>query len=436
MRPLFLVLLVLSATLAGCASPPESAVDASSAPTKEDAGARAGLAPRAPDAAYRVNATAATVGAEAPGDVTAYPLKLRTNPARAPLTIEKTGEFTPLDCSPTGSLPTGSGWHSFEIDEGLEVSDVFRYDISLTFENSDQAWAEIRLFYRIGASRMPDDQEATAEKRGPVTINYTGQGYRADPEDPAWAAVACWYGLGTAPIPYSLRVTYTFAENAVPSETPLLVTVPDDARRLLVTGVPLNDAEGVVSHFRVFGPDDSLLCACVLGSDAEAATLDLDEAGAYVVLVDHTSGGFVALALDAPSPEPLLALDLVWERMPLLEADGTGAVEEETTVELPTTPLLLGAWYGPPTSEPSAGGGRNTAITITNDRGEVFRAKASGFATARTENSWSWYAVPLPGEWDWYSEHHNYANGAHTAALSAEWCRCEFFLWYQTYARI
>ena len=441
---LLLVLPVFAGCLGGEETPTAEAPPV--AQSAEDAGAKAGDAPVAASEPYQV-----TLGAEGSDAqvVTAYPVALQTNAAKPPVTLEFPGEFDAASCNPLGGLPFGGlglaqSFHFNDLSESLAKGDVLSYAIEMRYTNTEQSWAELHLFY--GMDTTQDYwQEPTGDKRGEVVMNFTGQSYRVDDEAPAWAAAACWYGAVTTPIPYTLTVTITFAQGSVPSGAPMLLEVPQGASRLFVSGVPLDPAEGVNSHYRVFGPDDLLVCECGLSSSETSAALVLPGPGAYVVLVDHTANGFVSFALDAPPAAPLTPLEAEWVVYPLHAAEG-GPVDATVDVDLPSTPLSMNVWVFPPgftegVPTPDAGMGKGVGITITNGRGEVARTKLGGYVAfhAGVPGAWmmgQWIPVALPGaEWEFFVDHHAYGPGAHQVAVKAEQMRGEAVLFAQHYVR-
>lgn len=438
---LLLALLTLAAPLlAGCLADEPVAAATESAPAAQDAGAVAGPAPSAPKEAFTV------ADEDAGGLATAYPVAMTTNPAKEPVTLDFTGEFQAQQCTPMGSLPFGglglaSPFASHDLSDAFSPGDVYAYHLELRFTNTDQSWAEIHLGYNLGGE---NDfwNEPTGDLRGEVVLSFEGQGYRLDADDPAFAFVACWYGSVTDPIPYTLTARFTFAEAAVPAQTPVLLSVPDNATRLFVRGVPLSEDKGVLSHYRVFAPDDSLVCECALGSDQETATLELPGPGDYVVLVDHTADGFVGFALDAPPAQALRPLEREWAVYSVHATDGTSPVDVLTPLDFPSTPLNVGAWVWPADlteGAPGAGFGKGYSLTLSNARGDVLRQRMFGFVDYRVvaPGIWtqSWYPVPVPGEWEFFEDHHSFDVGAHEAHLVAEQFRGEAVVFAQHYVR-
>lgn len=450
MRALVLAALLLAApSLAGCMDPSEAATEEPAdaiRPSAADAGAIAGPAPAAPSQPYTVTAREAAPAegsgepAEGVGETTttAFPLRLETNPARAPERLEVKGTYNATECSYLGNLnPTMPSWRHIDLSALFEPGDVYAYSLNLTWTNTDQSWGDVHLFYGIGG-KNGYNEGSTARERGPLSAHFTGQGYRLDDDDPAWAAVACWYGQVTTPLDYTLTVEITFAQDAVPAETAIAVVVPPDATRLLVAGVPVDPARGVLSHYRVFGPDDGLLCECALSSADQASALRLPGPGEYVVLVDHTDNGFVSLALDAPPTRELRALNVEWSLIPLLRAEG-GAVDEVVELEIPTVPLGLYMSAAPAGRETGAALGKGIEVHVENARGLVVSVRWEGFASYRlvTPSSWHqmWFPMPLPGDWAYEIDHHAFEAGAHRATVKAEALRGEVALGYITYQR-
>ena len=438
MRVLILPLLLLAPLLTGClgddADAPAPATPA--AKTAADAGATGGPAPSAPKEAYAV-----APDPEAKDQlVTAYPATVKTNPAKPPVTVDLSGKFSPGDCRglnfgtiepvlAAASVPR----RVHDLSEHLAVGDVFQYEIALSFQNKDTSWGEIQAYYGIG-STVRATEEPTHAERGPVVVNWTGQGYRASEDDLAFVAVSCFVGLVTEPIPYTLTVKLTFADAAVPAEAPMRVPVPEGATRMFVRGVPLDPAKGVMSHFRLFHEDDTLLCECALSSAQEVATVEVQGGTELVLLVDHTDNGFVGVAFDAPGAEPLEALTTEWVIVPVVAGDG-GPVDQTVEVDLPKVPLFLhAAVMGPEDGTP--GGGRKTSIDLTNGRGQPLRVAWGGHVAMRLDDQGrqAWLGF-WPGDWDYAVDHHAFAPGKHVAQVKADALRGEVVLLTRQYVR-
>lgn len=425
---LALALSLLAPLAAGCLSDgPEAVPAAAPAQDAEGAGERTGLAPVAPKEAFAVG-----------GDdgATAFPVALASTPARDPVTIDLSGEFRPADCRPLnfgpfeevlGAASVPRRWH--DLSEDLRVADVFAYNVTLSFTQTAQNWAEVYVAYGLG-STIRSSEEPTREKTD-VVFAFEGQGYRASQDDMAWLVVGCRYGAMTTPIPYTLTATFRFAEGAVPAEAPMLVEVPEGASRLFVRGLANDGSEGVMSHFRVFRPDDTMLCECALGSEDEIAVVELDGPGEHVVIVDHTANGFVTLALDAPSPAPLRALSAEWVELPVLASTG-GAIDQTVELDLPRVPLVLFAFV---TDHEGAGVGKKTSLSLTNARGEPLRATWGGHLAWEDPVGGDAWLGFWPQDWEFVTDHHAYAEGQHVARVTAEELRGDLFLVYRQYVR-
>lgn len=428
---LVLVLPLLAGCLAEDAAP---SVDTTAlvAQSAEDAGAVDGPAPAAAKEPYTVQSTSA--GSEE-ASVTVFPVEISTNPPKTPYVEEFSGEFQPYECTPTGGgLPLGgfglaSGRQFFDVSEAFAKGDVFSYVVTLTFTNTDSAWGELHPWYQFdGVSDYWT--EPTREGRGEVILEFAGQGFIVSDEFFAGVGVDCWYGQASSPIPFTMSVAVTFAEGAVPSQAPVLVSVPAGAERLFVSGLSLDGAAPVTSHFRVFAPDDSLVCECSLLSSDEVSEVALPEAGDYVILVDHTQGGFVAFGLDAPATTPARFLGMRFERFDLAGSNG-GAVDATVELDLPSTPLNLWAWVFAPgdvTGAPDVGAGYNVKITLANSRGEVLRSSLVGYLTYHaavggTFVTNDWFALPVDGDWEFWQDHHAFDLGIHQATVQAEQMR-------------
>lgn len=320
----------------------------------------------------------------------------------------------------------------WDLSEHLQVGDVFQYEISLGFQNTDASWAEIHPSFGIG-NTLRNHDEPVGEVREPIVINWTGQSYRQSEDALAFLRLNCIYGLVRDPIPYALTVTFTFADSAVPAEAPVKVPVPEGATRLFVRGVAVDPTKGVNSHFRLFGPDDKLVCECALSSAADVATVDLEGPGDYVILVDHTANGFVSLALDAPATAPAEALPVEMAHIPLFTLDGKAGVDETVEIELPTVPLLMHAFVITPDGS-SPGAGKKTSLQVANDRGEVLRIAWGGHLTMPMDEGMIWMGV-WPADWEYEVDHHAYAPGKHVAHLQAEALRGQVFLMVNQYVR-
>jgi hypothetical protein len=443
---LALVILLPAAALAGCLGGSGTEKPAAvAAPAAKDAGAVDGPAPAAPDQPFHVNAAGTTPGTTE--SVTAYPVALRTTPARAPVTKVFDGEFEAAGCNPNGGLPLGglglaSSFDFYDLSDQFQAGDVYSYALSMTYNNTDGSWAELHLFDGLTPGGAFWTQP-TGDKRGPVVMNFTGQGYHAKDDQP-WVGAACWYGQSTQAVPYRITLTLTFAQGAVPAGVPFLVKVPANATRLFVRGVAVNPEAGVLSHFRVFGPDDRLVCECALGSRMEASTLQLPAGGGgFVILVDHTSNGFVGLALDAPPEGDLAPLAVVGESYPIATSEG-GAVNQDVKIEFKTVPLSVGAWVFPPSgfnvTTPDAGTGKALNLTLRNARGEVLHMAMASYATFSLSvpgafTDIEWFPTPIPGEWSFGQDHHSFAQGTQAAHLTAEMLRGQVVVFATHYAR-
>lgn len=431
----FLALSLLAPLLSGCLGQDDTTPAAVSAvaASAEEAGATSGPAPSAPKEAYLVAPDEASEE-----QVTAYPLSIRTNPAKPPVELDLSGEFKTADCAPGFDIDGVQDRRRFwDLSEHLAVGDVFEYDVTVSFTNTDDSWAEIHPFFAMG-STVKGHTEPVRDVREPIVINYTGQSYRASDEDMAFLELDCWWGLVTDPIAFTVLVKLTFAEAAVPAEHPIRVPVPEGATRLFVRGVALDPAKGVNSHYRVFGPDDRLVCECALGSNQQVSTLELDQAGDYVLLVDHTANGFVSLALDAPPEADAEAMEVEWARTHIHHSDG-GPVDTSVEFELATVPLLMHVQAASGDfSSPSLGAGKKTGIVVNNARGEVMRVTygghLAGFVPVGDEWFNFWFGI-WPDDWEYVVDHHAYGPGAHTAAIKAEAFRGDIFVITRQYVR-
>ena len=180
--PLVLALVLL---LAGCLGGKPAAKDEGPvvAQSAAKAGAVAGPAPSAPQEPFQVRA--ATDGTDETPAVTAYPLKLPTSKAKAPLELKYDGQFNSTDCTGLSLSPALNQIRFYNLSPSLQRGDVIAYDIKLTFENTDANWAEVHVGFGMGArNEFHSDPVATA--RGKVTQNFTGQSYRVGEGDPAW----------------------------------------------------------------------------------------------------------------------------------------------------------------------------------------------------------------------------------------------------------
>lgn len=368
-----------------------------------------------------------------------HPVAIATNPARAPVVLDLSGEFKATDCRPfqfgSSEADLAAASHArrvWDLAESLQVGDVFQYDIALTFQNTDAAWAEIHPTFGIG-NTIREHSEPVGELREPIAINWTGQSYRTSEDDPAFLRLSCHYGVITQPIPYTLTVTFTFADSAIPAEAPIRIPVPEGATRLFVRGVAVDPSKGVNSHFRVFGPDDQLVCECALSSAAEVTAVELAAAGDHVLLVDHTANGFVSVALDVPAAEPAEAMTVEMVQVPVLTADGTPNLDATVELDIPTVPLFMHAFVVSPEAG-SPGIGKKTSLSLVNDRGEVLRISWGGHFTMPMPEGMIWTGI-WPADWEYMVDHHAYAPGKHVAHVQAEALRGEIVLFTRQYVR-
>lgn len=423
-----LALLLILPAFVGCLGGEEpAAVAPAAAASAEAAGAKSGEAPVAPKEAYAVD-----------DKRVAYPVAIETTSARPPVTLDLSGEFKPTDCRPFNfgdleQILQAASYHRRirDLSGELNVGDVFSYNITLSFTNTDQSWADIDLAYGLG-STIREDTQPTSELRGDIVVSFEGQGYRASEEDMAWIFVGCDFGLMTTAIPYTLTATFTFAEGAVPAEAPMLVTVPEGASKMFVRGVAVDASKGVLSHFRVFRPDDTLLCECALGSSEQVAEVALEGPGEYVLIVDHTDNGFVSVALDAPAKEPIRPLASEWVETLVLANEG-GAVDKTVELQLERVPLFMYAYV---THIDPAGAGKKTQLSLTNARGEPLRISWGGhlawYDPLLGGNAWLGF---WPGDWEFVTDHHAFAEGQHVGRVTADELRGEIYLITRQYVR-
>lgn len=430
--PILLALALLLPISAGCigddAPAPEAVPAATTATTAEDAGARAGDAPAAPRDAY-------TVRDEAGDEQVVHPVLLATNAARAPIELDFSDVYRPQDCrglnmGPLETVLQQASVHRrmHDLTEHLRVGDVFQYEIRMSFENTQDNWGAIHPGFGIGNTITFHEDDVD----GAVEIVWQGQALRASEDDPAFVLVQCWYGAMTRDIPYTLTVRLSFAQDAVPAETPFLLPVPEGATRLFVRGVPMDESRGVLSHFRLFGSDDALLCECALNSNQEAQVIPLEEAGDHVLIVDHTDNGFVSVAFDVPPTEPMRPLEVAWFQTLVLKAEG-GPVNELVALDLGTVPLHMDSYV----LSSDGGMGQATMLTLTNARGTVLRSGWAGHVTfSDTMGGYGWLGLPsATGEWVQEVDHHAFLPGAHEAHVEADFLRGDVWLVTRQYVR-
>lgn len=438
-----LLVLLLALALAGCLGDdaPAEGSEPVVAARAEDAGALAGDTPRGATEPYRALASDATTGGEAT-EVVAHPLKLATNPAKEPITLEFDGVFNATDCMGIG-LNLGPvsmrGNHHRDLREHFSPGDVFEYDLRLTYEARSGSPVEIHMIYGIG-NKIVGHNEPVGDKTGTIDQNFTGQSYRVTSDDMAWVAVNCWYGRSDQPTAYHLTVKLRFAEAAIPAESPILVPVPEGATRLLVQGVAVDPARGVNSHYRLFGPDDTLVCECVLGSTDEASFVDLPGPGDYVLLVDHTSNGFVSVALDAPPVRDLNALESEFVLHKIYTSPAETNVDKTFDLPLAKVPLLMHAFTTTEGASTGVGQGKSLVVEVTNERGVPLRIGWGGFLTHRANvgpiNTNQWWGMGLdPAEWSYAADHHAYAVGDHQVHFQAESFRGDLYVVTREYIR-
>lgn len=425
-------LLLLALPFAGCLSD-DAADDETETPVAQsatEAGAVSGDAPVAPKDSYVVEASDE-------GELVAYPVPIQTNPARSPVVVDLSGEFKPGDCRPLNfgpleqmALQTVSAPRRFlDLSESVKVGDVFLYNITLTYTNAPDNWGEIHAGYGFG-NTIAQHQESTREMTD-VVISWEGQGFRASEDDLAWAFIGCGMGQMTRAIPYTFTVSLSFAEGAVPAEAPVLLPVPEGATRLIVRGVAIDGEEGVLSHFRLFAPDDTLVCECALSSADEVSVVPLAVPGDYVLLVDHTSNGFVSVALDVPPEAEMRALSAEWVVTPVFATDG-GPVDTTVELDFERVPLFMAAFVAP---KDGAGVGKKTDLTVTNTRGTPLHIAWGGHVTWEEPTGGGPWLGFWPGDWAFEQDHHAYAQGHHTAVVKAEELRGEVAIVTRQYVR-
>lgn len=424
-RVVALALLLVLPVFAGCLAddPAPASKEDLVARSAVEAGAKSGEAPVAPREAYAVEET------------TAYPLGIQTNAARAPVVVDFSGSFAPQDCRPLrfGEAEAVLGAASYprrflDIGDKVQVGDAFRYHIVVSYTNAADNWAEIHPAYGFG-STIQDHSESTQDMTD-VVIEWQGQGFRASEDDQAWLFIGCNLAAMKTAIAYTYTLTLTFAEGAIPAEAPVLIQVPEGATKLFVRGLPIDPALGVQSHFRLFGPDDELVCECALGSSDEVATVPLAAPGAYVLLVDHTENGFVSAALDVAPAAPAQPLAAEWNVIPVFSAAG-GSVDETVDLDVGRVPLFMAAGV---IGTGGAGVGKKTSLEVTNGRGTPLHVAWGGHVTWDTPDGRAWLGI-WPADWAWEIDHHAFAPGAHSASVSAEELRGDVVLYVRQYVR-
>ena len=445
MRAPLLALLLVSLPLAGCLgddAPPATQSDLAVAATATEAGAVEGETPSGAKAPFRATAASGAEGGDRQ-ELVAHPFALRTNPAKPPVLIEVPGTFNQTDCKGVGlNLGAVSMTNSklLDLSPHLAAGDVFEYAIRLTYEARSDAPAELHLLYGIG-NKVIGHNEPIGEKTGPIDQNFTGQSYRVSDDDMAWVRVNCWWGGNMQPIPYTLTVELSFAEAAIPAESPFLVTVPEGATRLIVRGVAVDPSRGVNSHFRLFGPDDELVCECGLGGLDEASYIDVPAPGDYVLLVDHTANGFVSLALDAPPTTEIRPLAADWVLHKVFTSSGESAVDETIDLPLERVPLLMHAFTTTEGMQNGVGMGKTAMIEVTNPRGAPLRIGWGGWVAQTVQVpgaiGWQqWWGMGLsPTEWFYEADHHAYDVGAHQVHFKAESFRGDVYVLTREYQR-
>ena len=444
--PILLVALALPA-FAGCLGDdsPDSNDDGVVAASATDAGAVNGPAPAAPQDPYRVNASPAGTGSsQTASTITVHPARFATNPAREPDEITIDGSFTPADCNPAGNVPlAGSSFQLHDLSESIQPGDVYAWHASMTIDNSDASWGDMHLFYGFGVN-TGGYNEFTGDKRGPFTMEFHGQAYRLNADDPVWVGAGCWFGFSGEQLHYQITIHVTYAEAAVPASLPVLLAVPDEATTLYARGVALDPNAPVTSHFRIFGPDDALLCECALLSNQEVSTFTLPSGGDYVILVDHTENGFLSLGLDAPPAADLRPLSAAPTYYPVYSSDGENDLDTTVEVIFPSQPLNINSWvYAKDwqNTDHDIGSGKNFRLTLSNSRGDVHHTYMAGYYTHRFNtpvmSSQDWFAMPVSvdGEWDFYTEHHAFAPGPHLVEIKADAFRGEVGVWALQYQR-
>ncbi|HVL46954.1 MAG TPA: hypothetical protein VM889_00175 [Candidatus Thermoplasmatota archaeon] len=433
MRAILIVLALALPALAGCFGPAADmpAPDPLAAANDSvDAGAVAGTSPVGPKKPFKVEVDNAS-GTE---KVVAHPVRFKTNPAREPIVVERAGTLNTTNCLPTGRTPISHNWRWFSLGDDLRPGDVFTFDVALEYENKDNSWADLHLVYSIGG-REGGDYTARGDARGPQRQNFSDQGFHGE-DTYSGFGVVCWSGLILEPLAFKLTATLTFVEGGIPAGVPLQIEVPANATRFIVSGVPIDPAKGVLSHYRLFGPDDRLLCECALSSNKQAHATPLVGPGDYVLLVDHTDNGFVTVSLDAPSPERALPLGMRWKSWRFAVSDGETNPKKTFPIEFPTVPLRVGAGLDAEQAEVSLAVAKTATIHLANAHGDVLVRKIPGYVEYGVVGSGFGFGLPLvPGTREYRVDHHNFRPGPHTLEVSAEACRCHAVVHVVTYER-
>jgi len=423
------VLAVLAVVLAGCfqaeAPPPTDVPQGDLVRTTADGGVAG------PDAAVQIQD-------EDPGSsrpLVFYPYDLPGGRARAPAGKDITDKFETADCaSPLFSDdgPTRK-FQMHDITDLFEAGDVVHIEVWANWTNKDDSWADLHLMVDLPTGGMFDTIDRGRD-RGVFSVNFTSQVYwRGDAGDRAQVGMVCFYGASAQPVPYTLNVRVSYAENVVPASAPVLVKVPSGATRLMITGVPVGERP-VTSHFRLFAPDDSLVGEYALNSNELIDAAFVPGPGEYVIMVDHTEGGFVSFGADAPPEDNVLvALDTVGTTLTLHSQDVPGPAAATVPFTIPRVPLVLLVFPEAPDASPSYAFGRNFHLVVEGPRGLVLNFFLEGFGEA--EGAGQNVFIPAGLDFTFEYDHHALAVGDHVAALDADAFRGELEFNWATYLR-
>ncbi|MHB8604464.1 MAG: hypothetical protein ACYDCK_04345 [Thermoplasmatota archaeon] len=418
--------------LAGCLSgatpkgaPAEKA--ASNAPTATAADATTtGAAIAAPSKPFQADSVANS-DPNTKTSTTIYPFVPHGQRDKAAQRIVLKGTFNATDCTvPVANFfspQLGSGqYQPFDLKKYFEAGDTFDMNETMTWTNTASDAADLHLF-----SFLPTDSfyhtAPTYGTTGPVTIMYDAQ--QAWPNDAtnayAWVGAVCFYATNAQPIDYTITLTITYLRGIAPAHTPVLLHVSQNVTELIASEVGITPAARVTAHYRIFDPDDKLLGSFALHSDGSAVRIPVKANGDYVLLVDHSENGYVAIGANAPPADnEMIFLKTQWAQKPLVNVEQPGPAAITATFVLPRVPLTLYV-YPAPAAQSGVALLHNFDLKVKGPLGPVEDDAIPGEAILHLPicNSACYFGLPIPG-WGYSYDHHALAAGEHTVNVNAD----------------
>ncbi len=435
-RAAVLALAVVAPALAGClgggddaAPSPASSAPPAPVPSVNGASPNATASgPTAPTGAFDVERD----GSRA----TVYPYVIPGQKARPARALDFAGEYAPEDCTTIlASDVVGDRFRYHDLTGDLEAGDAVVLNVTFTYSNTDQNFADLHLSTGVPGQSYYFS-ESVGDRRGEIVQSFEYQfSYAGGPDAWAFVGVDCWWAANVQTISYALTVRLTFGEGVIPAGSPHLVRVDANVTELRVTGAPAAPGVVVTGHYRVFDPADRLLGEFALNSDEAFDAVRAPTPGDYVIIVDHSENGMLALGADARPADPeVRILDVAWQPTTDLVTTAPGPVDETVTVEIPRVPLRISPWVRP--AEGGAALGKKITIDIDGPKGRVWHRQLPTYVGADLSRlGRTGTVLPGPDPWESTYDHHALALGTHTVAIRADAFQGEVYHGWVTYLR-